>query len=105
MEIYSLILFCKYKTSVNSNNDIKRKLFFSVPSITSYLTKCESCWLHIIYNLYINVVDQLLEQFEDIKGESEFVNRRRTKRKSTKEQTTIYKTLSIKLEIEQHESH
>jgi hypothetical protein len=28
-----------------------------------------------------------------------------TKRKSTKEQTTIYKTLHWKLDIEQHEPH
>jgi len=28
-----------------------------------------------------------------------------TKRKSTKGQTTIYKTLNIKLKIEQHEPH
>jgi len=45
------------------------------------------------------------EEFEDTKGQSESVNRRRTdntmtKRKRTKGQTMIYKTLHIKLKIE-----
>jgi hypothetical protein len=44
------------------------------------------------------------EEFEDTKGESESVIRRTTentmaKRKRTKGQTTIYKTLHIKLKI------
>ena len=44
----------------------------------------------------------LYEEFKDIKGYSEFVTRRRTditiaKRKRTKRQTTIYKTLHTKL--------
>jgi hypothetical protein len=43
-------------------------------------------------------------------GYSESVNRRRTdntmdKRKRTEGQTTIYKTLHIKLKIEQHKYH
>ena len=43
-------------------------------------------------------------------GQSEAVNRKRAdntmvKRKSTKGQTTIYKTLCRKLKIEQHEHH
>ena len=46
----------------------------------------------------------------DIIEEIRIVNRRRTdnemtKRKSTKGQTTIYKTIHIKLKIEQHEPH
>jgi len=53
-----------------------------------------------------------MRKVEDTKGviRSEDVNRRRTDnklaiRKMTKRQTTIYKTLHRKLEIEQHKSH
>ena len=47
--------------------------------------------------------------FEDTR-ESEDVNQRKdntmtTKRQQTKGQTTIYKTLHIKLKIDQHEPH
>jgi hypothetical protein len=50
------------------------------------------------------------EKFEDTKGVIKSRNRRRTdhtiaKRKRTKEQTTIDKTLYRKLKIEQHELH
>ena len=43
-------------------------------------------------------------------SESEYVNQRKdntmtTKRQQTKGQTTIYKTLHIKLKIDQHEPH
>jgi len=44
--------------------------------------------------------------FKIPKMKSEFVNRRRTdNRKRTKGQTTIYKTLHIKLKMELHEPH
>jgi hypothetical protein len=50
------------------------------------------------------------EEFEDTKGQAEAVNRRTTsntlaKRKTTKEQTMICRTLHRKLQIEQHEPH
>ena len=52
-----------------------------------------------------------MRQFtKDNKGVIRSVSHRRTdntmaKRKRTKEQTTIYKTLHRKLKIEQHETH
>ena len=51
-----------------------------------------------------------LALFEDTKGVIRKHNRRRTyntmgKRKRTKGQTTIYKTLHIKLKIEHHKPH
>jgi hypothetical protein len=50
------------------------------------------------------------KKFEDTKGAIRAINRRRThnamaKRKSTKEQTTIYKRLQRKQKIEKHEPH
>jgi hypothetical protein len=52
----------------------------------------------------------LKKKFEDAKGAIRAINRRRThnamaKRKSTKEQTTIYKRLQRKQKIEKHEPH
>jgi hypothetical protein len=52
----------------------------------------------------------LKKKFEDTKGAIRAINRRRThnamaKRKSTKEQTTIYKRLQRKQKIEKHEPH
>jgi hypothetical protein len=51
-----------------------------------------------------------LKKFEDTKGVIRRRNRRRTdniraKRKSSKGQTTIYKTLHGKLKIDKHEPH
>jgi len=71
---------------------------------------CESSHVEDCLQTVSTVMIVMQEEFEDTKEVIRIRNRRKTyntmtKRKRTKRQTTIYKTLHRKLKIEQHEHH